>query len=96
MKFIKDHLLKRKAQSREHFYKLLMENGFVVKYKHQIPIGIEDTNGRSYSWQKLGISPDDFHHLDRAAQFLQMNDRLKKLEKCRTEQEQDRSPEREH
>jgi len=94
MKFIKDHLLHHKAKSREHFFKLLMDNGFAVTYERGTPIGIKDTNGKKYTWQKLGIQTQDFYQLDQRARFLGIDERLRKLEQIRDDKQPDKSIER--
>ncbi len=92
MKFIKDYLLKYKAKSRQHFFELIRDNGMTVQYtRGGIPSGVKDTNGRSYSWQKLGIGPSDFNNLDQRYILLKMDDRLNKLEQLRDGKKTDRN-----
>lgn len=91
MKFIKDYLLTYKAKSRQHFFELIRDNGMSVQYTRGIAAGVKDTNGKSYSWQKLGIQPSDFHGLDQRAHLLRMDQRLHQLEKARSKDEPDRN-----
>ncbi|WP_421751060.1 hypothetical protein [Croceimicrobium sp.] len=90
MKFIKDHLLSYKAKSRQHFYQLLIENGFTITTRQGLPTGIEDTNGRRYSWKSLGITPADFIALEHREQLNRFNQRLERLEQLRSGKEQER------
>ncbi len=90
MKFVKDHLLP-KANSRKHFYEMLIDNGLFLTYHNGIPSGIMDTDGRKYSWKKLGIEPAQFFALDQKEQLHHIDERLKKLEHLRSDHQPERS-----
>ncbi|MEQ9263144.1 MAG: hypothetical protein RLP14_08290 [Owenweeksia sp.] len=90
MKFIKDHLLP-KARSRQHFYEMLIDNGLFLTYHKGIPNGIMDTDGRAYSWKKLGIEPAHLMALDQKERLYSIDERLKKLEHLRSGQQPEQS-----
>jgi hypothetical protein len=90
MKFIKDHLLP-KARSRKHLYEMLINNGLFLTYHNGIPSGILDTDGRTYSWQKLKIEPAQFIALDQKERLHSIDERLQKLEQLRTGKQHDRN-----
>jgi hypothetical protein len=80
MKFIK-HKLLASSHSMGEFYDKLEHLGLNIYHKKGIPLGIEDMDGKRYSWQKLGISEKDFEMLNNRHQMKQINQRLDKLER---------------
>ncbi|MCT4664665.1 MAG: hypothetical protein N4A45_05475 [Flavobacteriales bacterium] len=80
MKFIK-HKLLASSHSMGEFYDKLENLGLNIYHKKGIPLGIEDIDGKRYSWQKLAIREKDFEMLNSRHHMKQIHQRLDKLEK---------------
>lgn len=93
MKFIKDYILP-KSQSMQGFFKNLRDIGIDMEYNRGIPSGVRDSNGKFYSFKKLGITPLDLQVLSEKGRFNQITHRLESLEKARSNKEQDKNFER--
>jgi len=84
MKFIKETILERSG-SRQEFFHSLRLIGLPIEYKGNIPIGVND-NGKITRWSKLGITPDDFKHLDQKYQITKLQRRVEQIEHQREQE----------
>ncbi|MGB0871370.1 MAG: hypothetical protein ACPGSD_17405 [Flavobacteriales bacterium] len=80
MKFIK-HKLMASSHSMGEFYDKLKDLGLNIYHKKGVPAGIEDMDGKRYSFYKLGITEKDFEMLNNRHQMKQIHQRLDKLER---------------
>ncbi len=80
MKFVRDNLMV-KVRSRAELRAELSKLGLSTYYKDNIPMGIEDTDGKKHTWKKLGITPEMFQALDRREEMDRVSKRLDRLEK---------------
>lgn len=87
MKFIK-HTLLANSHSMREFHQKLKTLGLEVYHKKGIPSGIQDMDGKRFSWQKLDIQPKDFELLSQREQMKGIHQRISKLEELQRIREQ--------
>lgn len=81
MHFIKHRLLPR-ARSVQGFYNSIMSTGLSLDFDRDgIPSGVIDTNGKRYSWKKLGITQSDFDRLAYREDLTRLENKVSQLEK---------------
>ncbi len=89
MKFIKD-LLER-SSSRVEFARKLKSVGIGLDYNNDGSVkGVLDSNGKPYSWKKLGVTKEALIKLDERENLLKIDTRVRRLEFLQTMRDKNR------